>query len=306
MFDMIYTQYLYLYNWSLTITMIFIWISLSFMDRVHLRERVRRIGLSQSHILEQLLINGFFYDKFRILCVRPLCAIFEMVTGFLEGIENLEAIVLIKESNDRTPSLGTTKLIEPNEEIIKKEIIKKEIDKNLTNDDVTKNTESNNKYNNRLINNRLTRINEKSTKGSSSGSGSGSGSGQDSDQGSEQESQEQGSTENTTEGSTENTIEGSTESSIESSIESSTESDSINRTRVTLSQSTESKNDTSIVLVNTKEENIKKQESQRSKSKNESEETEDSQQAEEIKKKVGSRKPIRLMRKSMRIKTSES
>ncbi len=95
MFDMIYNQYMYLYSWSLTITMIFIWITLSFMDRVHLRERSRRFGLSCSHILEQLLINSLFYDKFRILCVRPLCAIFESLNGFLEGIENFEAIVLM-------------------------------------------------------------------------------------------------------------------------------------------------------------------------------------------------------------------
>lgn len=95
MFDTIYNQYLNLYSWSLTITMIFMWISLSYMDRVHLRERSRRFGLSCSHILEQLLINELFYDKLRILCVRPLCTIFELINGFLEGIENFEAIVLI-------------------------------------------------------------------------------------------------------------------------------------------------------------------------------------------------------------------
>lgn len=93
--------YLNLYQISLTASFIFLWVALSYVDRIHLRERARRIGLYVSTIIAYLLINAQFYDKFRIVVARPMCAIFETVAGFLEGVENFEATVLISENKDQ-------------------------------------------------------------------------------------------------------------------------------------------------------------------------------------------------------------
>lgn len=97
--DLIHT-YLNLYQISLTLSFIFLWIALSYVDRVHLRERSRRFGLYISTIIAYLLLNSQFYDKFRVIFVRPLCAIFETITGFLEGVENFEATILLVDNND--------------------------------------------------------------------------------------------------------------------------------------------------------------------------------------------------------------
>lgn len=97
--DLIHT-YLNLYRISLTVSFIFLWIALSYVDRIHLRERARRLGLYVSTIIAYLLINTYIYDKFRLIVIRPFCAVFETLTGFLEGVENFEATILLVDNND--------------------------------------------------------------------------------------------------------------------------------------------------------------------------------------------------------------
>jgi hypothetical protein len=93
--------YLNLYRISLTICCLFLWVVLSYVDRIHLRERARRFGLYISSIIAYLLVNTYIYDKFRVIVVRPLCTIFETIIGFLEGIEKFEAVILLSDNNDR-------------------------------------------------------------------------------------------------------------------------------------------------------------------------------------------------------------
>ena len=93
--------YLNLYQISLSACCLFLWVMLSYVDRIHLRERARRFGLYISSIIAYLLVNTYIYDKFRVIVVRPLCTIFETLVGFLEGIENFEAVILLSDNNDR-------------------------------------------------------------------------------------------------------------------------------------------------------------------------------------------------------------
>ena len=108
--NMFYT-YFSLYKISLGFCGIFFWICASYIDRVHMRERSRRFGVNVHNIISRLIISQTVHDKFRIFILRPLCAIFEIMTGFLEGVENFDPVISIC-SNDlfelpNTPAIST-------------------------------------------------------------------------------------------------------------------------------------------------------------------------------------------------------
>ncbi len=96
---MLFYIYSTVYQISLIITFCFLWNTLSYVDRIHLRERARKIGISTSIIFSYILIKKFFYDKFRFIIIKPLCALFEIIIGFLEGLENFEATILLSDNN---------------------------------------------------------------------------------------------------------------------------------------------------------------------------------------------------------------
>jgi hypothetical protein len=73
------------------------WIGLNYLDRVHMRERARRLGVSISQSLSTILSNNYNHQII-ISLVRPLCCIFEMITGLLEGFENLNPIIKLSDN----------------------------------------------------------------------------------------------------------------------------------------------------------------------------------------------------------------
>jgi hypothetical protein len=114
--------YLNLYQISLIITGIMSWLALSYVDRIHMRERARRYGVIVSILIASLVskITGKntsgsseplilaqdssisnIYDKFRLIIIRPICTILETLIGFLEGIENIEPIIIIADNKDK-------------------------------------------------------------------------------------------------------------------------------------------------------------------------------------------------------------
>lgn len=91
----IYTYLLYI---SLFPLIFLLWISLSYVDRIHLRERARRYGVQISKISSTVIMNDYIYDKCRILIIRPICALCDFLAGIFEGMENLEPIIKIMEN----------------------------------------------------------------------------------------------------------------------------------------------------------------------------------------------------------------
>lgn len=71
---------------------------MSYIDRVHMREKSRQIGIKIHGITKTLAISNSIHDKFRILILRPLCCLFEMITGFLEGVENFDPVISIMQN----------------------------------------------------------------------------------------------------------------------------------------------------------------------------------------------------------------
>jgi hypothetical protein len=98
MFDIlinIFGMYIDIYMISLYLMIGFLWFCLSFADRVHLRDRSRRIGLFIVYALFKIPTLKNIYLYMRYWTIRPLCTIFECITGFLEGIENFDPIISI-------------------------------------------------------------------------------------------------------------------------------------------------------------------------------------------------------------------
>lgn len=97
MSDLLYT-YINLYCISLMISLVSMWVLLSFVDRVHTRERARRVGVSVSLILANICIYEKVYDYIRLLIIRPMCAIVETSAGFVEGLENFDPIIALSDN----------------------------------------------------------------------------------------------------------------------------------------------------------------------------------------------------------------
>ena len=125
-------RYLNLYKICIILCCIFLWIALSYADRIHLRERFRRIGLKISKCFAYIMINKEIYDNFRILVIRPICAIMECIMGLFEGIENFEAAVFISENNNQY--LNDLQTIIPANDV--KNIIGNEVVKNIIGNEV--------------------------------------------------------------------------------------------------------------------------------------------------------------------------
>ena len=99
--ELVYT-YLSLYQISIVIVGFMTWILISYIDRVHMRERARKYGVILSEMLSKNILSENAYDKFRISIIGPLCVIFEITAGFLEGIENLEPIITMVQPDTST------------------------------------------------------------------------------------------------------------------------------------------------------------------------------------------------------------
>lgn len=87
-----------MYQLSLYIAFCFLWLCMSYIDRVHFRERCRRYGIFVHNSLQKISFIRTYYQYIRIYLLRPICTLCEMIVGFLEGVENLEAIVNISEN----------------------------------------------------------------------------------------------------------------------------------------------------------------------------------------------------------------
>jgi hypothetical protein len=95
MFHEIFNLYFYYYKISIVISLLFGWLILSYIDRVHFRERIRRIGIFFSYILTTILPSKYLFTQLRLFILRPVCVCLEGLTGLFEGMENTEAIVKI-------------------------------------------------------------------------------------------------------------------------------------------------------------------------------------------------------------------
>lgn len=101
MFRDLVLTYISLYRFSLMVMSFFLWISLSYVDRVHMKERTRRYGSILSDSFLKVIMNEAIYNKIRLFVIRPLCVLSEIVSGFLEGIENLEPILMISSNQNK-------------------------------------------------------------------------------------------------------------------------------------------------------------------------------------------------------------
>jgi hypothetical protein len=95
--------YFFLYRIAAIAAVPLLMIALSHTDRVHMRERARRLGVSivksaQSTLVkEDTTLYRFLLFYVRLYIWRPICILTEMVGGLNEGIENLEPTVMIAE-----------------------------------------------------------------------------------------------------------------------------------------------------------------------------------------------------------------
>lgn len=103
--------YIWIYQYSLYIALFFVWLCMSYIDRIHFRERCRKKGTKIHDFLTSYSHINKFYPHIRIYLLRPVCSLFEMIVGFLEGVENLEAIVNICENKDNFNECMMNKLI---------------------------------------------------------------------------------------------------------------------------------------------------------------------------------------------------
>ena len=89
--------YVILYKMSMFLFGVFLYSCISYIDRVHAREKTRHIGCFIHKILSECKysIVCTIYDKSRYIILRPLCVFAECITGFIEGIENCEPICKI-------------------------------------------------------------------------------------------------------------------------------------------------------------------------------------------------------------------
>jgi hypothetical protein len=139
--------YLFFYKMSVFIFSCFVWFCISYIDRVHAREKTRHLGCIIHKLISESEreIYHTIYNKFRIFILRPLCVLSECITGFIEGIENCEPICKIQYTqqidsiyikneinNDTTPDI-----IDNNTQTDTSNKIKK-ISKNIT-EETTKN-----------------------------------------------------------------------------------------------------------------------------------------------------------------------
>jgi hypothetical protein len=93
----LFDTYLSLYKIAIIICLFGFWTVLSFMDKTHIRERSRHVGMYIYKYLVKIPLLGSRYDIVRIIVLRPLCIVTESFAGFLEGVENFEPILTITE-----------------------------------------------------------------------------------------------------------------------------------------------------------------------------------------------------------------
>lgn len=123
--------YFNVYRLSLILCIMYFWLNLSYVDRVHFRERCRNLGVNVNTMLKNY-VSEIVYDKLRLYIIRPLCVVMESFVGFLEGVENLEAIINI--SDNESP---INKRNIEDKEIDNEVIDNKEIEENNTLKDIS-------------------------------------------------------------------------------------------------------------------------------------------------------------------------
>jgi len=95
MLQQLFDHYIYYYKLSIGFSLLFFWLILSYIDRVHFRERIRRIGIYFSYFITTILPSRYLFTQLRLFILRPVCVCLEGLTGLFEGMENTEAIVKI-------------------------------------------------------------------------------------------------------------------------------------------------------------------------------------------------------------------
>jgi hypothetical protein len=97
--------YFFLYRIAVLATIPLLWIALSHADRVHMRERARRLANSIIKTTESYVDPNNKYSKLlnylslrsKLYISRPLCVMTELLSGFAEGTEDLKPIMMIAE-----------------------------------------------------------------------------------------------------------------------------------------------------------------------------------------------------------------
>ena len=101
------------------------WFALSYTDRVHMRERSRRLGILLRRASSEWVQNSGFYEyaivqhysdainraylMMMLWAFRPLCIMLEMTTGFAEGVQNIEPLYTL-ELQDTDPADNTNRI----------------------------------------------------------------------------------------------------------------------------------------------------------------------------------------------------
>ena len=90
--------YFFFYKISLLIFCGFTWLCISYVDRIHAREKTRHVGCLIHKVITESKYEFLknIYEKTRYILLRPLCVISECITGFIEGIENCDPIIKIQ------------------------------------------------------------------------------------------------------------------------------------------------------------------------------------------------------------------
>lgn len=114
-----------LYRIAAAVCAVLFWFALSYTDRVHMRERSRRLGILLRHGSSEWVQKSGFYEyaivqhysdainraylMTMLWVFRPLCIMLEMTTGFAEGVQNIEPLYTL-ELQDTDPVDNTIQI----------------------------------------------------------------------------------------------------------------------------------------------------------------------------------------------------
>ena len=129
----ILSKYIYLYIVSIPCTFIIVWFWLIYVDRLHLREKSRRLGINMNKYLSEYK----YWKQIEIYLIYQMNAFSECSAGFTDGLLNKVSDIRIYETKDaiiQTDQLimcdieiQTDKIDEPLPIIITKEVTKEVI-----------------------------------------------------------------------------------------------------------------------------------------------------------------------------------
>lgn len=116
--------YFFLYRIAAIISVILFWVTLSHTDKMHMRERSRRLGnkirnsivhntssvsrfalrtLNSTAVFEFVINNQSSMERAYLIValyiLRPVSIALEMITGFTEGVENVDPLIVLESIN---------------------------------------------------------------------------------------------------------------------------------------------------------------------------------------------------------------